>query len=158
MIRSPIIRSQRDQLVSFIDRCARDTSLDIQLVGHLGRYSCVSAAGFVENSLSEVFVDFIRRGTRPQVADYAIRSLRKIQNPKSAKFVEVAKAFDAAVGNALEIYLDKDNQKRKDSIDSIMANRHQIAHGKPSAITLSRVRRYLDDIEEVIVFIERLIY
>ena len=158
MIRSSAIRPQYDQLVAFIDKCAKDHSLDVFLLGHLGRYSCISAAGFVENSLGEVFVDFINKGSRRQVADFAIGTLRKIQNPKSARIVEVARKFDGALGVELTVFLDADNKKRRDSIDSIMANRHLIAHGKTSNITLSRVKAYLADVHDVIVFIEKRIY
>ncbi len=43
---------------------------------------------------------------------------------------------------------------RKDAIDSIMSNRHLIAHGGNSGITLTRVNQYLDKCVEVIDFIE----
>jgi len=158
MIRSPAIRSQHDQLVSFIEKCANDHSLDVFMLGHLGRYSCVSAAGFVENSLGEVFVDFIKQGSRKQVANFAIDTLRKIQNPKSYRIVEVAGRFHESLGSELAIFLDADNKKRRDSIDSIMNNRHLIAHGKTSSITLSRVKAHLADVHDVIVFIEKAIY
>jgi len=36
-----------------------------------------------------------------------------------------------------------------------MNNRHQIAHGKSSGITIARVRSYLDKAEEVLNFIEK---
>jgi hypothetical protein len=43
---------------------------------------------------------------------------------------------------------------RKDAIDSIMNNRHLIAHGKDSGITVARVNDYLRKCIEVIEFIE----
>ncbi len=42
----------------------------------------------------------------------------------------------------------------KEAIDSIMANRHRIAHGRDSGITVARVREYLDKSVEVVEFIE----
>ncbi|MGA9453625.1 MAG: HEPN domain-containing protein [Verrucomicrobiia bacterium] len=53
----------------------------------------------------------------------------------------------------LELFLESNG--RKDAIDSVMNNRHQIAHGKNSGITIARVRGYLDKAEEVLNFIER---
>ena len=47
-----------------------------------------------------------------------------------------------------------DEEGRKDAIDSIMANRHLIAHGKNSGISLVRVKDYLEKSIEVIEFIE----
>src|ERR687895_2444231 len=45
-------------------------------------------------------------------------------------------------------------QGRKDAIDSIIANRHAIAHGRDSGITVARVVQYLDRCVEVIDFME----
>ena len=44
---------------------------------------------------------------------------------------------------------------RKDAIDTIMANRHLIVHGKNSGITVARVSDYLDKAEEVLEFLEK---
>lgn len=158
MIRSSVIRAQYDQLLAFIDKCAADHSLDHFLLGHLGKYSCVSAAGFIENAVAEVFVEFVRKGARPPVADFAVGVLQQVQNPKSNKIIEIAGRFDPAMASRLSDYMEEDNRKRKDSIDSIMANRHLIAHGRTSGITLSRVRSYLADVHDVIVFIEKNLY
>jgi hypothetical protein len=46
------------------------------------------------------------------------------------------------------------DQGRKEAIDSIMANRHAIAHGRDSGITVVRVVSYLDKCVEIIEFIE----
>ena len=43
---------------------------------------------------------------------------------------------------------------KKEAIDAIMANRHQIAHGKDSGITLVRVKEYLEKCVMVVEFIE----
>jgi hypothetical protein len=47
-----------------------------------------------------------------------------------------------------------EQNKRKDAIDSIMANRHQIAHGKDVGITVARVKEYLEKVVEIVDFIE----
>jgi hypothetical protein len=43
---------------------------------------------------------------------------------------------------------------RREAIDAIMANRHLIAHGSNSGITLVRVKEYLSKSVQVIEFIE----
>lgn len=67
---------------------------------------------------------------------------------------DTVRAFDQAWANELEIFLDNDSASRKDAIDSIMANRHLIAHGRNTSISVARVRDYLDKAVEVIEFIE----
>jgi len=50
------------------------------------------------------------------------------------------------------MYIDQDG--RKEAINSIIKNRHHIAHGRDSNVTVGTVRGYFDKIIEVIEFIE----
>jgi len=86
------------------------------------------------------------------VGDYVESQLERVQNPKASRFVETAQAFNNRWANDLTIFLEEDG--RKEAIDAIMANRHQIAHGKDSGITLARVSDYLAKSVRVIEFIE----
>ncbi len=50
--------------------------------------------------------------------------------------------------------LFEDDSSLKDAIDSIMNNRHRIAHGKHTSISVTRVREYIEKSVKVIEFIE----
>ena len=128
------------------------TAADLELQAHWARYACVLAAGLLENSIVDLYSDFVRRNAQKPVADYAEVQISKIQNPKTSRFVEVARSFKSAWADDLEKFVEQSG--RKEAIDAIMANRHQIVHGKDSNITVARVSSYLDKAEEVLVFIE----
>ena len=145
---------QHQSIKSLIDRTSRATWEDIQLQGHWGRYLCVLAAGLLENGLREVYTEFARSAASPHVANFARKMLENIYNPKAQRFIETARAFDQRWARELEDFLENDGAARKNSIDSIMANRHQIAHGRTTSISVVRVRDYLDKAVEVIDFIE----
>ena len=55
----------------------------------------------------------------------------------------------------LEAFLDENDGRRRNAIDSIMNNRHLIAHGRSSSISVARVREYFTAINEVADFLER---
>jgi len=74
------------------------------------------------------------------------------QNPKSGKFLATARAFDRSWEESLATFIETDG--RKDAIDAIIANRHLIAHGKDSGISLARIPEYLKKGVEVVEFIE----
>ena len=57
-------------------------------------------------------------------------------------------------GEDLDAFLNEDDQRRRNAIDSIMNNRHQIAHGQGTRISVGSVREYLPGCVEVIEFIE----
>ncbi len=143
---------QHQKLIWLIDHTGESCGDNLQLQAHWGRYLCVLAAGFLENAIGEIYARFAKQASSPPVANYVSAVVLKIQNPKAERFVSTAKAFKQDWGNRLEEFL-ADNG-RKDAIDSIMSTRHLIAHGRDTAITVSRVRDYLDKSVEVIEFLE----
>jgi len=62
--------------------------------------------------------------------------------------------FDADWQKRMEEFAEG---QRKDSVDSILSNRNQIAHGRNPGITLNRVRTYFECCEEVVDFVEGLV-
>ena len=108
----------------------------------------------MENSIREVYGEFVRNSSSPQVSKYTQSALSNIYTPKASRFLEVTKAFSKEWGELLEIYLDSGQGERRDAIDSIMNNRHLIAHGKTTSISVVRVKNYLEKAVEVIDFIE----
>ncbi len=119
---------------------------------HWAKYLCILSAGFLENAIEEVYGDFVRVAASKPVADYATSVLSRIQNPNATRFIEVARSFRQDWGVALEAYVNQDG--RREAINSIMKNRHEIAHGKYSGITIAQIRDYFDKAVEVVEFIE----
>lgn len=149
------LRSQLDSLTSLLDRTNDATGGNIELMGHWGRYLCVLVAGFLENALTVLYSSYVVRGANTSVANYSIRKLENIMNPKASKFVETARSFSKEWGEELEAYLNDDDGRRKNAIDSIMNSRHQIAHGKATGISVAYVRSYLSDCVDVVEFVEK---
>lgn len=125
---------------------------DIEIRSHWAKYLCVLSAGFIENALGEIYSDFVKRAASEPVAHYSIQTLLRIQNPKTTKFIETAGAFKKDWADGLETFVTEDG--RKDAIDSIMANRHLIAHGKDSGISITRIREWLDKSIDVLEYLE----
>lgn len=144
--------SKKQQLDWLIQQAASLHGDQLELQAHWARYLCVLAAGFLENALAEVYSRYARGCANPQVANYVEVVLGRLQNPKSDKFLSIARAFDRSWEEDLQAFIEENG--RKDAIDSIMANRHQIAHGKDSGISLVRVKEYLGRSIEVIEYIE----
>lgn len=144
---------QHQKIIGLIEQTKLSTDSNLELQGHWGRYICILVAGFLENAISEVYVQFVTDSASPQVAQYTIATLEKIQNPKSNKFIETASKFKKEWGEQLKVFLEED-QSRKFAIDSIMQIRHEIAHGKNTGITIVRVKDYFEKSVEVIEFIE----
>jgi hypothetical protein len=145
------ISRQIQSLEALIKKAAASTK-DVELLSHWARYLCVRTAGLVEKGIQEIYTEFVERTSAPQAANYARSRLKTIQNPNASKITVVAHSFDSHWAVALETFLLEEG--RKDAIDSIMANRHKIAHGENVGITIVRISEYFEKAIEVLEFIE----
>ena len=144
-MRNAELRKQYDGIKSLIQKTSSATKDNLSLQSHWGNYICVLAAGLLENSLKEVYGEFIRNTTTnakesQAVARYATSRLEGIQNPKAERFIQTARAFNQEWGRELEDSLLRSNALLKNAIDSIMDNRHRIAHGKTTTISVVRMK------------------
>jgi RiboL-PSP-HEPN len=151
-VKSRLLLSQHQRIVGLIESTARLPADQIELQAHWARYLCVLAAGFIETALVDVYSAYTKSHSHPTVTDFVESALSRIQNPKASRFLEIAGTFDREWTDGLTDFLNQSG--RKDAIDGIMSNRHLIAHGKDSGISLVRVKDYLKKSVEVIEFIE----
>lgn len=143
---------QLQQIEYLFQRTSHASSYDIEIQAHWAKYLCILCAGFLENSISELYIEYVRGKAAPPIANYAISSLGKIHNPKTQKFLEVAATFDRKWESELRDFVDSNN--RSEAIDSIMNNRHLIAHGKQSGVTIAPLENWFGKALEVVEFIE----
>ena len=127
-------------------------SYDIELLSHWAKYLCVLAAGFLENSLRELYGEFAKRSASPHFASFTSATLQRIGNANSDRFLNTAGAFSKAWKGELEVFMDENG--RREAINSIIRQRHLIAHGRGSTITLVGLQEYVFKAAEVIDFVE----
>lgn len=143
---------QVQRIENLFRRTSQAANNDIEIQSHWAKYLCILCAGFLENAITEVYSGYVRGKAAPPVANYAISSLERIQNPKTQKFLDVAASFNRAWETELREFVMLEN--RNDAVDSIMNNRHQIAHGKHSGITIAQLKSWFEKALEIVEFIE----
>lgn len=151
-MRNQELSRQIRKLNALIAQTQQASSGDIEIQSHWAKYICILSAGFLENALIELYVEYAAGAASEAVAAYVRSSVSKVQNPKTQKYVEIASTFKKEWGEEL---LDSANKEgRKEAVDSIMSNRHKIAHGKSSDISMARVKEYLRKSIKFIEFVE----
>jgi hypothetical protein len=120
---------------------------DAEVQAHWARYLCVLVSGFIEVSVRAVFEEFARRQSSPAVANFVARSLRDFQSARMDRILAVARDFDPLLENRLRLATEGE---LKDAVDSVVANRHNIAHGGTVGITLGTITRYYRRTQDVI--------
>lgn len=154
-MRSRELASGLQKLRALIDRVDEACGDSIEMRSEWAKYVCVRAAGFLETALREVFGGFVRNSASEAVERFAVSELKKVNNPKMGRFLDVAGAFKKTWREELEEFAA--DEGRGDAINSIMANRNRIAHGDDSGITIVRVKDYLKKSVDVVEFLENLV-
>lgn len=127
---------------------------DDELRSHLAKYLCVLSSGFIENAIYHAFSDIAQKSCPPSIVlTYTKGQLYKLQNTNTDKIKELAKSFNPDWWEkGLRDFLQKDN--RSTAINYIFKDRHNIAHGRDSEITIDKLEEYLKKTVEVIKYLE----
>jgi hypothetical protein len=141
---------QYKQLLSNLFDKTKLLSDDLELQSHWARYLCVLVSGYIEVSVRAMYSEYSRERAVPNVANFIDSHLKGFQNPNMEKVLELTRRFNPEWEVSLRVATEGE---LKDSVDSVVAVRNQIAHGRSVGITYVRIRRYYDDIEKVIALI-----
>ncbi len=125
---------------------------DLELQAHWARYLCVLASGFLETSVRSIYGQYARTKSAPNVANYVEGQLKQFQSPKMENILELTRSFSPSWEERLRDAVDGEP---KDAVDSIVANRHNIAHGRPVGITYHTIRSYYGNAIKVIELIDQ---
>lgn len=118
-----------------------------ELQASLARYACVLASSYLEAAFRELLTHYTRQRAHPSVARYIDSTLGLFRDPNMEKILQLLGRLDPEYRRLLESLA---SSKLKDSVDSICANRNNIAHGRRSGISLGQVRNYYDDARTVV--------
>jgi hypothetical protein len=124
---------------------------DMELQADLASHLCVVVSGFVEQATRHIFGEYARTKANPHVARYVERQLDGFTNANAAKLCQLSGAFKAEWGTDLEAYLEG---QRKDALDSVIANRHNIAHGRSVGLTYVRIKEYYEQAQDIVAYLE----
>lgn len=133
---------------------AEPVSSDDELKAQMAQFLCVLSSGLIEEAVRSILSGFATARSRPQVAAYVTTHLAEFQNPRFEKIMSLLSSFDPEWRRHFE---GSGSTEVKDAIDSIVINRHQIAHGRPvgiSIVTFSNyyrhIRAFLDDLDSLV--------
>mgnify|MGYP001401820336 CR=1 FL=1 len=153
MFNNAELNKQYNRITTLVVK-AKQFEPDDELRSHLAKYLCVLSSGFIENAIYHTFSDIAQKNCHPSIVlSYTKGQLYKLQNTNTEKIKEVTKAFNPLWWeNGLRDFLQQDN--RSTAINYIFKDRHNIAHGRDSEITIDKLEEYLTKTVEVIKYLE----
>jgi len=114
----------------------------------------VLVSGFIEVAVKEILGDYAARRSSPEISNYVSRRLLRETNLKMNKIIDLLSQFNRDWGEELE---RQTRGELKDAIDSIVANRHQIAHGKDTGVSFLQVKGWYEKTVDVVDIIKRML-
>ncbi len=153
MIHNEELRKQSEKIIKLLETAEATFEEDDEMRSHIAKYACILCSGFLENAIHYIYVDYVKKETlSPSIISFATVILNKVINPNSDKVKDIAKSFKSEWVPELNAFLQ--NEERSAALNYIIRDRHKIAHGKYSDITLKRIREYHNKAVEVINYLE----
>lgn len=110
----------------------------------LARHICVLCSGYLENIVRTTLSTYTTHSRpRAEVMEYVEWSVDRFQNPDFDKILELTGRFKGSWVKSLSASID---QQTLDAITSIVSNRHLIAHGRHSGVSLSLVQGWFAEL------------
>ena len=142
-------RRNIDRVLALILACTDDDTKSV-----LTNHCCVLMSGHLERTIVETFLQLTDEQIYAKcITNFSNFHIRRFQNADFDKVCTLAGQFDSDWSSSI-----REENKRselKDHIDSLVGNRHQIAHGNSVSITeidlvawLPHVDRFLELVEQ----------
>ena len=143
------VSSDRRRIEAEIDALLRgaNSSTDEELQSSLARYLCVLASSYLEAAFREIVVAYTEPRADRHISQFVGRSIKWFTNPNMERILQLVGQFDVQYRKNLEEFC---SGELKDSVDSIIANRNNISHGRTSGISLTQISAYYCNAKSVI--------
>jgi hypothetical protein len=141
-----------DRKIEYLLKKFRDPVFDDYTRSHMANYLCVLLSGLIETSIREILCMHRERKASPSIANFVKGRLERFQNPDPESIARLLGSFDQSVFQKLEPFW---SGEIRDAIGSIVGNRHLIAHGRDTSLTLNRVSDWFVSAQQFISFLER---
>jgi hypothetical protein len=130
---------------------------DDEMMAHWARYLCVRCAGFIEVAIPKLFTEYSKVHTpNARVYKFLTTQLAAIQNVKAEKIVLIISYFDSKWAADVNNFMN--DEGRKEAINSIVAQRHLIAHGKDSTMSFVSLKGYYKKLIEVFDYLLNILF
>lgn len=127
---------------------------DPELLANWSKYLCVLVSGFVEESVRVLILKYAKSKASPEIEHFVGRKIRSFHNPKMSNILTLFGDFS----NKLKLQMESVTEgELKDAIDSVVQNRHQIAHGGTIGISFVTINDYYKRVLKVVEHIESML-
>ncbi|MGF6265044.1 hypothetical protein OKW49_005972 [Paraburkholderia youngii] len=133
---------------------APDPTTDPEFQADFAKYLCVLVSGYLESALCALLLGYAQTRSSREVVSFVERQLGPWTNPKAEKIIDLFGSFNQDWRDNLTAFLV---DQRKDSVNSLVALRHKIAHGESVGTSLSQIKFHYQNANDVIAHVADLV-
>lgn len=119
---------------------ARNTT-DDELQAELARYLCILVSSLIEERCRQRASTFAVVRSAPEITRFVRAQTKRFRSPSSGNIRDFFSGFDPVRANGWYEGLADD---QRDALDSIAANRNQLAHGASVGLSLGMLTSYTE--------------
>lgn len=131
----PEVYRHKKRLDNLFDKVSKID--DIEMQAEWAKYLCVLTSGYIENSVRIILSDFANDRSHDFVSNYVSNQLRYFNNPKAGKIEKATRGFSPKWSDHISAKMEGEI---KESLNSIVVFRHQIAHGRDVNLSFVRMK------------------
>lgn len=144
----PALNSERRRILSVVELGGSLPFESSLLRSEWAKYLSIVASGYLEEGIRLIFTNYTERRSDRKTSRYCRGRLKDFQNPSPEAIEKLVKSFDEDWFTTLTDYW---TGRRRDSISSIVNNRHNAAHGRHFGTSLVTVTGYFKDADDVVI-------
>jgi ADP-dependent phosphofructokinase/glucokinase len=104
-------------------------------------------SGFIEESLKVLLEEYCRGKASPNIQQFVTGKIGHITNCKTNKIKNILGEFSSTWETE---FTNKIVDEIKNSIDSVVTNRHSIAHGKSVTMTYINIKDWYNNVNKAV--------
>ena len=141
-----------DSLFGYFERL----NLDEELKSHIAKYLTVLISGIYEESVETILKESIQNGPiSPEIEKFVFTQIGFIfKNPKRENIIKLLNQFSENWSVELK---EKIKERDWDYLNSICANKNQIAHGNSCEITFADIKQFFTGSQIILIELDALI-
>ena len=124
---------------------------DPELLANWAKYLCVLVSGFVEESVRVLVLKYAKSKAAPEIGHFVSCRIREFHNAKMSNILTLLEDFSKELRSQIESATEGE---LKDAVDSVVQNRHLIAHGRSTGITFVTIKDYYKRVLSVVEYLE----
>ena len=109
----------------------------------LAQLMTIWVSGYLEIACRDVLLTYAENASNENVTRFVSKQLRRIRRPNTNGILELVASFDEDRAKELGKFIDR--KGIKESADSVVHLRNQIAHGISANTTITRVKTQFED-------------